>query len=270
MSSYQITTSGFTSRKKRGIERVLAKWARNSLGREIVRNINPLERFLPSSHMKPLLIVIYNGRNESLDELARLYERECFNHTRAGGPILCPKPKIVGRAAEKEALINYLYRKNRRYFRTKALARDFIQRLLTGDSMTTTEASILMAEYSAWVTWNEDPLGSDPFSFARSGNSADTVRACMGLDPQHRMKGEPILLLIYKTHFSIDLFRPTIADAGLHRFFEPAPIGLDAHGLTKTWPPGMGTKITALLPRPEAVHSRQSFKYLNLPLEELS
>jgi hypothetical protein len=148
------------------------------------------------------------------------------------------------------------------HFRTKAHARDFLERLLSGDTPTKAEAAILMSEYSAWVTWDEDGKTADPFRFARTAASADLVRASLGLDPQNRMKGKPLLLFVYSSHSGLDLFRPTIADAGLHRFFEPPPIGNDDYGLTKTWPPAMAKSLPTLLPRPEAIHSPIAFEHL--------
>jgi hypothetical protein len=264
-NSYDAAIKRFGSRKQAAIKATLIKWSKDALGREVVRNINPLERFLPPESMTRLLSVIYNARSKGLDELAILYQAECYKteNTLAGGSITIAKPKIIGRAVEKQAFVNYLYEKQRHCFRTRAIAKDFVQRLIAGDTMSKAESSVLMSEFSAWVTWNDISSDLDPFAFARSSNLAEMVRACLGLDPENRMKGKPILLLIYQSHAALELCRPTIADAGLYRFFEPPPIGVDAHGLTKAWPPGMGKSISTPTPRPEAIHAPQLFSNLS-------
>lgn len=267
-NSYNAAIRYFGPRQQAAIRTTLIRWSRDDLGRELVRNINPLERFIPPDNMKSLLSVIYNARRKGLDELAILYKEECFKpvNIRVGGLVRGVRPMTIGRAVEKQAFVYYLYKKQRHCFRTKAMAHDFIQRLLSGDTMSATESSVLMSEFSAWVTWNDMPSATDPFEFARSTGLAEMIRACLGLDPEGRMTGKPILLLIYKRR--TELYRPTIADAGLYRFFEPPPIGIDAHGLTKTRPPGMSTSVYSSMPRPEAVHAPQPFSHLEA-LEEL-
>jgi hypothetical protein len=268
MSSYKRAAKSLSKRQRRAIRATLVRWSRNSSpGREIVRNIDPLERFLPSDNMKQILTVIYEARNERLDRLEALYASECYKHVRTGGKIRCPAPIAVGRAVEKEVFIEYL--RKLPYFGTAQAAEDFVKRLVKKDSLSKGEASQLMSAYSGWVTWDDSTLGPDPFCFARSAISAEIVRASLGLDPDGKWRGKPLLLLVYRSS-DLDLYRPTVADAGLYLFFEPPPSGLDAHGLTKPRPPGMNRPISGLQPRPEAVHGPCTFKLLQLPVEEVN
>lgn len=259
MNTFDSTITRFGPRQQAAIRKVLLRWSReDELGREIVRNVNPLERFLPADDMKPILAVVYGFRSKSITALPDAYQLECFNHTRQGGEVSDPKPTFLGRAVERDAFIGWLYKKYRGYFHTRAFVRDFVRRLLSGDPLTTYESAILTSPYSAWVTWEKSPSPTDPFGFAVD---ADHLRACLGLAPP-RWHGRPAILIVYERNPGLTVHRPTVADAGLHRFFEPPPIGNDEHGLTKTWPSSLRKLSTAPIPRPEAVHAPDTMERL--------
>ena len=252
MSTFGDTIGKFKPKQRTAIRKVMLRWSRVELGREIVRNLNPLERFLPAADMQPILAVILRFQSKPITSLPASYRDECYLHTRQGGEVMSPKPAVLGRAVERRSFVDWLYKRHRTFFRRRAFAEDFVRRLVAGDPLTAYELAMPMSEYSAWVTW--DKL-SDPFAFAVD---ADHLRACLGLTPPDRWSGHPMVLLVYPRHGGLTLNRPTIADAGLHQFFEPPPEGHDGHGLTKTWPSSLRKLSAAPSPRPEAVHAPET------------
>jgi hypothetical protein len=258
MNSFDSTIIRFGPKQQAAIRRVLLRWSRDELGREIVRNLNPLERFLPAADMEPILAIVHGFRSKPITALPDAYRDECYtHHTRRGGDVSNPQPAILGCAVERDVFIGRLYKNHRKYFRSRAFVRDFVRRLISGDPLTTYESALPISEHSVWVTW--DKLSSDPFAFAVD---ADHLRACLGLAPPERWHARPVVLLVYERHPGLKLCRPTIADAGLHRFFEPPPVGNDAHGLTKTWPSSLRKLSAAPMPRPEAVHAPDTMERL--------
>jgi hypothetical protein len=269
MGSYQKAIASFSAEEAVSIEAALVRWAtEDDMGREIVKNINPLERFLPKDDMREILDIIRQSSNDPLPVLKKRYDRECHRHVLLGGPVKCPKPVLIGRAVQRDYFVLWLYREHGAYFHNERMAQDFVARLRRGDSLSDYESSILMSAWSAWVTWDEKSADADPFGFMESEN-AEEVKGSLGLDPERRWDGKPLLLLVYHRLQNVELYRPTVADAGLHRFFEPPPIGHDSHGWTKTWPPGMQSSKLRLKPRPEALHRPVPMRCIAQPLREL-
>ena len=263
LSSFAHAIVLFSSSAQSQIQAALKRWStQDDLGREIVRNLNPLERFLPPDAMKVLLDAIRKAHKLTVDQLILGYRDACYTQTMRGGSIKCVPPTLVGRAVEKDIFVWFLFRSERKFFKIKANASDLVDRLLIGDKLTPKETGILMSQFAAWVTWN-DKGSADPFDFAAD---AFHVRACLGLDNKRRVD-KPLLLLVYSLAAGLSLVRPTVADAGLHSFFEPPPIGIDEHGWTKTWPAKLArTKTKAKpIPRPEAIHSPVPLAYLKSP-----
>jgi hypothetical protein len=176
---------------------------------------------------------------------------------------------LIGRAVQRDSFVLRLLQDHGGYFHGEKGADDFVNRLRRGDSMSAYEQSILMSAWSSWVTWDEKTPAGDPFGFLGS-HKADEVRDCLGLDPERRSDGKPLLLLVYRRLPGVELYRPTIADAGLHRFFEPPPVGFDAHGWTKTRPPAAEPAGRLAKPRPEALHKPLPLSCIALPVRELS
>jgi len=127
--------------------------------------------------------------------------------------------------------------------------------------LSTNETSLFMTAYSAWVTWREDKSGLDPFGFKKNVN-ASKVRSCCGLDPQRRHDGKPLMLLVYHADGKVELYRPTIADAGLHELFQPPLPPEHRHGWTQTWPREVAIPNFRPIARPEAVHERQTLSLI--------
>jgi hypothetical protein len=233
----------------------------------VVRNINPLERFLPKDNMRQLLAAILDCQDKPIEELATRYQEECYKHCLYGGAVSSPQPVVVGRAVERDYFISYLYKNCTDLFSSTQLAEGFVNRLCDGGIPRSNEGAAMMSSFGAWVTWDENSPISDPFSFVERG-TAEEIRACLGLDTVGRNRGIPMLLLVYRRG-SQQLLRPTVADAGLFPLFEPPPVGMDGHGWTKTWSRGIASGKFSLRPRPEAVHSPLPFRNLMRPLRQV-
>ncbi len=252
--SFADAIRSFKGNVRTALESTLFKWStEDELGREIVRNIHPLERFLPPDRLKQILAAIYSSRATSLSDLKSAYQEECYKHTRQGGAVQCSRPVLLGRAVERETFVSRLYERERSYFRVPANVEDLVNRMIRREILTPRERTMLMDRFSTWATWNELESTADPFQFRRS-TAADEVRASLGLDYQRLYEGKPLLLLVYELKHSTGLCRPTIADAGLHRLFEPPPLGFEEHGWTKTWAVPVDHGRASVRPRPEAVH----------------
>jgi len=268
-TSYQRAIRQFSKTDRQQIGSTLLTWTAFERGRIIVPNLQDLERFLPGSRMHALLGVVQACYGLPTDELERRYQQECFNHVGRGGMVrLNPQPTIVGRAVDREEFINWLLRKYKAYFYVRRNVIDFVMRLTGSGSLTETEKKLLASEYLAWATFDASVTSAGPFSFLVY-NLADEVRACLGMNPRLRNR---LLLLTFDRPRRVKLRRPTITDAELFVFFQPPPMGLDAHGQTRTWPREFLTgKLLSYnpIPRPEALMPPVAFKYLQLPVREL-
>lgn len=265
MSSFQDGLKGFGPDERKVIEQKMQEWALQTyIGRHVEQNITA-ERFLPAKNMEQLLDVFVSFHNNDIWILAEKYRDACRANVGQGGAIRSkPLPKVLGRAVEKASFVNYLKLRYPKYFRLRAHAEDFIQRLVLGGNPTRYEASFQLSRYSTWVIWDVETRSSNPFHFVKRGR-ANEVRGSLGLDPK-RSDPRGLLLLIYERDGHLTLHRPTVADAGLHPFFAPPPTGIDDYGLTKPWPPGI-SGLEDFQPRPEAVHgpTYANVGHLNLP-----
>ena len=120
-----------------------------------------------------------------------------------------------------------------------------------------------LGRFVMWSTFDE--TGGLPFE--RLPQSADHLRAKLGLDPDER--GRPLLLLQYTLPSPEAAYLPTIAEAYAgdtwHRYFkpvEPAQIPL-GYGMTSPWPEFGGTGL------PEVVHAPVKGRHLHAVLEEI-
>jgi hypothetical protein len=148
----------------------------------------------------------------------------------------------------------------------------FIDKLLNQPGysvLTSTAGQVPASRYPIWVTWEDENPNSDPFAFANS-NSADHVRACLGLVSQRRGRSPQLLLFVYNHTSGQPLYRPTVADAANYTYFRPPlPEQGDAHGWTLPWSrhelPG-NVQHEAIRPRPEALIAPCPLSNLRLPL----
>lgn len=265
MSSYRRAMRKFNHSKRCKIRKILSSWEQKSLhGRVVAPNIL-IERFLSVDHMATILGIILQKGSSSLKALEDEYQSECHKHVLKGKYVHCTFPKTVGRAVEREDFIEYL-RSIRNFYNLDMDIEDVIDEAIYKGSILPQDAKdIPMSRYAAWVTWNKTDSSADPYDFVQH-DQADEVRACLGL-PYRKGK---LVLLIYKVlHFTLRC--PTIADAGLHPYFQPPGISND-HGVTKPRP----TQDESLekskfkpKPRPEAVHASLTFESLS-EIRELS
>jgi len=232
-------------------------WRRDGLGAKIVRNLQ-LEHFLPARLMKEILLAIHRcpiSSSGSTNVLENDYLAECFKYIRMGGEIRGGRPSILGRAVERDNFLQWLLKT--KFVHTDSQARDLLMRLTTSGSLSKNERLLLMSEFSAWITWREDGRDPDPFGF-KPRMSAMKIRACIGLDPQRRNDSKPLVVLAYQNRVGLHIYRPTIADAGIHELFEPPHPNENNHGWTQTWP--RTTSIAGFKPisRPEALHAPEN------------
>jgi hypothetical protein len=250
-----------TQRKR--IRARLRLWSRDGAGGKIVRNLQALERFLPATDMRDLLLAIDSGAGHPHLDIRHLeiqFDNECHKHVMRGGAVRCPRPSLVGRAVERDVFAIWL--KQTKFFHTDSQVRDFLLRLNSGGPLSASESHLLMSRFGAWVTWRDAPLNPDPFGFTRR-LSAIRIRACCGLDPQRRFSGKPLFLLVYQCHSGLFLFRPTIADAGLHELFQPPIVPESRHGWTQTWPREKSLRGFKPVSRPEAIHPPESMAHMD-------
>jgi hypothetical protein len=251
------------------IEKLLDQWYRHPSGRIIAVNLRDREHFLSTASMVSLIRTLIANKDVDFDALAKRYEKACHQHQLKGGPIqLAPFPEQLGRAVDTSKFLQDLTKHP--YLSFVPSARDFLTRLVQGGSLSSEELGILMSPYTAWVTWDELNPNADPFGFIIHGLAVE-VRAALGLDP--RVSG-PLLLLRYECPQDLTLHRSTIADAGLHPFFDPPPLSMTAHSFTRPWPPELLQRNTIsgefhLPPRPEAVHEAAEVRHLSRPITEL-
>lgn len=269
--SYAAALKTFSSADVALIEQTVLNWAlSDGLARRIVRNLRELEFFLPTPNTIALLQSILGCHSKTSNELRREYLITCYKNVRQGGTVGNPQPLLVGRAVDKDGFVQALWQthgtigKGTGNFARLPEVEDFVSRLLAGDPLSPMERKLVMSPYSAWVTWNPSDSSSDPFRFAAS---ATVVRACVGLESLVTKKGEPLLLLAYEKISALDLRRPTVADAGLHSYFEPPPPD-STHGFTVPWPEDFtpGFRPYSL---PEAVHAPVAFSLLTGPPRQM-
>lgn len=266
MSSYRRAVQTLTPEQRAQLQKRLGNWStRSRVGRVIVPNLNPLERFLPAGDMKELLLAICNSPEDDLFLLGDAYKEACYRHIRRGGPAKMETlPILLGRAVERSSFIYWLFQRSG-YFTRQEEAEDFVERLINGDPLEGREPWLLMSQYSAWATWDLDNSENDPFVFG----SAEHVRASLGLDPEARTD-RGLLLLVYERPQTLRLFRPTVADAGLFLFFQPPPPPIKSYGLTKPWEPGIAQDSSySPSPKPEVLHEPIEMLHFKLPVRIL-
>jgi hypothetical protein len=243
----------------------LVEWAtRSDIGRVVVTNLDPLERFLPPESMARLLGAIARGASGDLGKVATAYEKACLKQVKRGGPVRLPKlPPVIGRAVERDRFVQHLLRHSDHFGGREKEVQSFVEQIILGIPLEGSQSAVLMSAYASWASWDRD-FPAAPFAFA--GDSAEKVRASMGLDPDARCD-DGLLLLIYDRPDKTSLLRPTVADAGLFLFFEPPPVRFNNHGLTKPWLPGLcGVDGYSPQPRPEAIHEPVEARHLHLPV----
>jgi hypothetical protein len=233
-------------------------------GRHIVSSLRK-ERFLPIRRMRKIQEFFLGADWSDLEKAIKAYQSLCYDHTLRGGPIrIRPVPEYVGRAVEEKALVEAVFRANGGTMLRKRIGQ-MLRRQAFGLATRADLAflaTLKMAPYGTWVTWDAASNGrDDPFVFSVL-NCADQIRASLGLSMSGRR--QPIFLMVYRSAGVPALLRPTCADAGIDLRFAPPPKAEDKYGLTKPWeeiPDADPAALKGLVfnPRPEAVHSPATF-----------
>jgi hypothetical protein len=220
--------------------------------------------------MLALLRAVQRGGARAPGAAKDRFSEACQAHVRKGGEVRgVTVGTILGRSVNRSGFISYLWREFPAVFSTMLESEKFVARIETGPTpITAHEATATLSILSSWVTWNlTDPHG-DPFAFATTGHS-DEVRANLGLLARRKGPSPRLLLLTYEHRGSIELLRPTVADAMLYPFFSPPVDGEDNHGWTVPWPREEISHLpstTELASRPEAVHASISVGELRTPI----
>lgn len=257
MNSFGRAMKGLSPGQQKRILRVLGKWSTTTFLGHIVPNLKSRERFLPFGHMKEILLAVQKSQGVDLVAIAQDYKAECHNHALKGGRVrLKEMPILLGKAVEKDLFTNHLIGLLNG---SRSQAEDLVTRLLVNDQLSEKESVIPMSLYAMWSTWNEIDSAGDPFSFSKE--DAGFVRACLGLNREHRI-AQGLLLFTYTLGSRHSLFRPTVADAELHPYFMPPAIGFDDHGWTNPILPTSTSPMGLPVARPEAIHKRQPLSAL--------
>jgi hypothetical protein len=244
------------------LNQVLNDWESQSrFGQRIVRNIFR-EHFLHEDYMSTILrFILDNGQNIILWEgFEKEYQQLCYQYTLLGGEIQIPRPQYLGTAIEYDVFYKHL---SDNYKLGKEDIKNFILSIQNANTrLTDVRKKIRLKKYGMWSTWSEH--SAEPFDYAVT-DRANEIRANMGLRREDA-RGN-LLLFIYIVPPNIDLFRPTIADAGCSQYFEP-PSNFEAHGWTVAWPDDgtMNRYRQNIRPRPECVHDSITFEDVKFPI----
>jgi hypothetical protein len=243
------------------IKQTLDRWSTGSQkGHTIVQNLVRLEKFLRTECMYKILCRVRDNHLSDLETLLIEYKDECTKHTGKGGNVHSSiTPRLVGKAIDRVYFYKWLRKNYKSLFKNQKQADYFIDKLLAGHPLTSAQRAIYLgSKYQIWVTWSSINPSADPFDFIKYG-MAEEALANLGLEPNRKRKKHLILLVYTRPR---ELLRPTIADAGIFTFFQPAPPEEEKHGLTKPWEESFLSVAIKKKdedykpqPRPEAVHA---------------
>jgi hypothetical protein len=221
----------FSTHEQLVIRERLRRWSlANELGTRVVPNLHS-ERFLPPlPAMRDLLAVLLESPSDDWAVLETDYVAACRQFSCRGGTVtLATLPRWLGRAVDRSVWASYLYHHHRQGFgNCRREINRFIDKLLNQPGysvLTSTAGQVPASRYPIWVTWEDENPNSDPFAFANS-NSADHVRACLGLVSQRRGKGErvaSVAALRLQSYFRAAPVSPNCRRCGKLHLLPPAP-----------------------------------------------
>ncbi len=251
------------------VEENLTAWSGiEGRGRYIEENLRSKERFIPADDLAAILRALGETKSMPATEMAKSYQVLCHEKSLKGGNCTI-RPQHFGRVCQRSTFRNHLQFHHHTFFHTETFVDDFLNRLVLGDpskELTGNEKKLTMTPHAAWVTWADDGQGNNPFNFSEKSSieeRRETLKASLGLPPSSHGDNRPILAFVYELSSSIDLVRPTVADAALFVYFSPPPPGIDGHGLTKPWPADFCKyPDSEALPRPEGIHEPLSMENL--------
>lgn len=189
----------------------------------------------------------------------------CRKHHFKGSLVPQPLPHSLGRAAPIGG-----YAKIISGSPTVSLTPDECEALLrkiilAGGTPNAREARILrqarLGRYVIWAAFDGTDSSESPFN--RIPKTTEAVRTALGLG--ECSETETLVLVCYRSTAvsgSIELFRPTIGEAGNYCWYCPNPDSSAPHGLTEPLPPNP----MDLSPMPEVVHREINGDTLTFPL----
>jgi len=193
------------------------------------------------------------------------WDSACQKHHFKGSLMPPPLPDRLGRAAPiggYAKIISASPSVSLTPDECEALLRKII---LAGSAPNAREARILqharLGRYVIWAAFSATHPHENPFD--RFPKTTDAVRTALGLG--ECSETETLVLVCYLSGGSsgpIDLFRPTVGEAGSYCWYCPNPNLTASHGLTEPLPPNK----VGLLPMPEVVHREISGETLTFPL----
>ena len=232
--------------------------------RQVVANIEA-ETALSVDDLVALLTDFASELTRGLQPPHTCWIQVCWRHQFKGPRVPSPSPAIVGRATpigghakvvsdspgaslspdQCEALLRKVAMAG-----AAAMPRDM--RVLCGASL---------GSYVLWATFCSAKPGDCPFEHLP--RTTDAIRTALGLG--ECAETETLVLVSYETqgsHAALELFRPTIADAGGYHWYRPHPLPAAPHGLTCPLMPNAG----GLAPQPEVVHRPATGERLVFPI----
>lgn len=190
----------------------------------------------------------------------------CWQHQFKGSRLPTPLPNTLGRAT---TLPDYarLLSESPSVALTQAQADALIRKVtLAGIAVNSRDWRILqkarLGRYVIWATFNEADNSKSPFELLP--RTTDAIRTALGLG--ECSETETLVLLTYGvstgTGSSLELFRPTVAEAAKFGWFCPHPNAAAPYGRTRPLPPN----TSGLLAMPEVVHREITGDTLVIPL----
>lgn len=231
--------------------------------RQIAANIRA-EKALASDRLEALLNDFAQDLAGSTDPL-KTWDIVCRRHKLKGTRVPAPVPAIVGRAVSLRDYAKVLSRSSG-ITMTAEECEEFLREVTEpGKAIQDYQARILrtalIGEFVIWATFRLSDPNSRPFDHLPQATEA----ICTALGLGHVGATETLVLMSYRTHdgtSTLELFRPTIGDAGNYQYYRPHPDPISWHGMTYPLPPNP----RGLDPLPEVVHWQITGQTLDFPL----
>jgi hypothetical protein len=244
---YDEALNEIDSIKAEGIDKVWKRWRDEDPSRahSIIESIKQ-ERFLPPELMRNALERLIDC--DTTSNVSKTYISFCDSNQKKGGEVT-GRDRIgkLGTVFDKDKFTD-LVKKN--YFGNnfdpliagKSID-GFIKDIL---SMKIEELDIvygisyreimLKKRGVIWCTWGKNNgIDSHPFEFVEDhiDRSRYEIQLCLGLDPENYPKNKSILLVMYQSSTTENLYRPTIADARGNKYFCPPASDCNSCGMSR-------------------------------------
>jgi hypothetical protein len=242
----------------------LTAWQNGTCGkwRQVASNIQA-ETALGADAFAALLKSFADELGKGAGTAQDCWVQACRLHHFKGPCVPPPLPQTLGRAT---TLPDYakLLSESPSIGLTQAQADALIRKVtLAGNTVSSRDWRILqkarLGRYVIWATFNAANPSQSPFGMLP--RTTDAVRTALGLG--ECSETETLVLLTYGLPTgSLDLYRPTVAEADKYSWFCPHPNATAPYGLTRPLPPN-----SAGLPAmPEVVHREITGDTLVIPL----